>query len=84
MMTLGERLRQLRGDNPQKAIAQVTGLSVSYLSDMERDRTEPPLRTLAKLARAFNTNVPALLAPVDLDGVEDNAINPLPFDALQI
>jgi transcriptional regulator with XRE-family HTH domain len=83
-MTLGERLKQLRGDNLQRTIADATGLSISYLSDMERDRTEPPLRTLAKLARAFNTNVPALLAPVDLDGVEDNAVNPIPFDALQI
>jgi transcriptional regulator with XRE-family HTH domain len=84
MMTLGERLRQLRErwEDTLKVIADETGLSVSYLSDIERGRTEPSLKTLAKLARAYHINVPALLAPVDLDGLPDEPIQPLPFDEM--
>lgn len=60
-MGLGERLRQLRGLLTLKEAAALAGISVSYLSDIERGRTEPTLRTLGKLARAYDTTIGVIL-----------------------
>lgn len=38
-------------------LAEHTGLSVSYLSDIERKRTEPTLKTLRKIAAAFDAQL---------------------------
>jgi len=35
-------------------LAEKTGLSVSFLSDLERGRTDPSVKTLGKIARAYN------------------------------
>lgn len=67
-MQLGERLRQLRRPLTLKDVAALTGLSVSYLSDIERGRTEPTLRTLVKLAKLHRITVGVLLMPVRLEG----------------
>lgn len=77
-MQLGERIQQLRKDRgwTLSDLATHTDLSVSYHSDIERDRTEPSLKTLVKLADAFDMKVIEILYPVDLGEKRE----PLPFD----
>ena len=42
-------------------VAEKTGLSISFLSDLERGRTDSSLSTLRKLALCFHTQVATLL-----------------------
>ena len=69
-MTLAERFRELRKERGWrlKDVAEVTGLSIPYLSDLERDRTNPSLDTLRTLAKAYDMTVHDLMAPVDFYG----------------
>lgn len=81
-MTLGERIKQLRTAE-QMTLSDLSlrsELSISYLSDIERDRTEPTLKTLVKIASAFGVKVVEILYAVDL-GEESlqSQFNPLPF-----
>ncbi len=46
-------------------VAEQTGLSISYLSDLEHGRTQPSMRTLHNLARCLAVGPAALL-----DGLE--------------
>lgn len=69
MVTLGERLytyRQLVGLT-QWEVAHLTGISVSLLSDIERDATDPSLRTLCRLASFYNVTLDAMLRDVRLE-----------------
>lgn len=45
-------VRVLRGDKTLKQLAELTGLSISYLSDIERGRTLPSIDTLDKIFTA--------------------------------
>lgn len=69
-MTLAERLRELRTQKGWrlKDLADQSALSVPYLSDLERGRTNPSLETLQSLASAHRVSVNDLLAPVDFYG----------------
>ncbi|WP_457628213.1 helix-turn-helix domain-containing protein [Oceanithermus sp.] len=69
-MTLAERFRELRKERGWrlKDVAEATGLSIPYLSDLERDRTNPSLETLRTLAEAYGMTVHDLMAPVDFYG----------------
>lgn len=66
-MQLHERFRTLRADTGfrLKDLALQCDLSVPYLSDLERGRTQPSLQTLEALARAYNLTVQQLLSGVD-------------------
>jgi len=77
-MTLGKRIKQLRKDKgwSLKDFAGKTGLSVSYHSDIETDRTDPALKTLVKIADAFDMKVIEVLWGVDLGERRE----PLPFE----
>jgi len=78
-MLLGQRIRELRNirDETLKDISNSTGLSVSYLSDIERGRTNPSLQSLETLARHFDISVTDLLAGVEFAGLlTDNALPP--------
>jgi transcriptional regulator with XRE-family HTH domain len=77
-MTLGERLRELRSQRRWrlKDLAQRSGLSIPYLSDLERGRTNPSLTTLQTLARAYGISVNDLLSPVDFYGERSRASFP--------
>jgi transcriptional regulator with XRE-family HTH domain len=46
----------------QEALAHKAGLSVSYISMLERGQRTPPLDTLEELARALKTTPVALLS----------------------
>lgn len=66
-MTLGDRLRELRRQHAMTLveISRTTGLSVSYLSDLERSRTTPSLDTLERLAACYRITTTDMLANVD-------------------
>ncbi|RIH89922.1 HTH-type transcriptional regulator DdrOP3 [Meiothermus luteus] len=70
IMTLAERLRELRTQRGWrlKDLSEKSGLSVPYLSDLERGRTNPSLETLQTLAASYGLSVNDLLAPVDFYG----------------
>ncbi len=66
-MRLKDRVRELRtGQNlTLRNLAEATGLSVSYLSDVERGRTNPSLKTVDLLADALGVSVNSLLTGVE-------------------
>lgn len=69
-MKLQDRLKELRtyNDLTLKAVAERSGLSVSYLSDIERGRTTPTLNTLEVIANALDVSVIDFLTGVDFAG----------------
>jgi transcriptional regulator with XRE-family HTH domain len=77
-MTLAERLRELRTQQGWrlKDLADKSDLSVPYLSDLERGRTNPSLETLQTLAASYSVSVNDLLAPVDFYGDRTEASLP--------
>lgn len=64
----GKRLRQLRRqkDLTQEQLAEVTGLSVDSISNIERGINAPSFQTLERLAKALSVSV-AELFQFDLD-----------------
>lgn len=60
-MTLGERIRQIRTqrDLTLQKLAGMSGLTISFLSQVERDVVSPSVESLRKLARALGTKVGA-------------------------
>lgn len=68
-MQLGKKIRDLRfrrGLTVQQ-LAELSGLSKGFISQVENERTSPSLATLRDLARALNTSVAYLV-------VEDDAV----------
>ncbi|HVP68488.1 MAG TPA: helix-turn-helix transcriptional regulator [Anaeromyxobacteraceae bacterium] len=45
----------------QKALADKVGISVSYVSMLERGQRSPPLETVEKMAKALGVSPPSLL-----------------------
>ncbi len=64
--TLGSRMRQLRQERAFTllTLASAAGISVSYLNDIEHDRTVPTLGRLGDLAKALDVSVRELLTGV--------------------
>ncbi len=54
------RLRSKKGLS-QKALADDVGISVSYVSMLERGMRSPPLETIERMARALKVSPAALL-----------------------
>jgi transcriptional regulator with XRE-family HTH domain len=78
-MQLGQRIRELRNIKGEtlKETSIKTELSVSYLSDIERGRTNPSLQTLETIASHFNISVTDMLAGVEFAGeLTTNALPP--------
>jgi transcriptional regulator with XRE-family HTH domain len=63
---LGAKIRRLRKDRgwTQTYLSVHTGLSRTFISDLELGRKEPCLRSLETLAGGFDTSVSELLADV--------------------
>ncbi len=57
LRNLSKTLRMLRKQNrlTLKAVAADIGMSHSFISDVERGRTNPSLETIRKLARCYHT-----------------------------
>jgi transcriptional regulator with XRE-family HTH domain len=78
-MQLGDRIRELRKKKGEtlKVTSEGAELSVSYLSDIERGRTNPSLQTLEALANHFSITVTDLLSGVEFAGTKtENALPP--------
>jgi transcriptional regulator with XRE-family HTH domain len=56
-------VRRLRSKKKlsQKALADKVGISVSYVSMLERGQRSPPLETIEKMAKALSVTPAALL-----------------------
>lgn len=67
--TIGELLKLLRGDRTLRQVETDTGISNSYLSNLEMGRKNPGIRSLSKLAAYYE---------VPLNGLLDQA--GLPYD----
>ena len=68
-MELGEKLKGIRKNLRNYTLQKVfeeTGISVSFLSDMERGKTKPSLETLQKLANFYQVNLSDLLRIVKI------------------
>ncbi len=55
------KAERLRRKLSQEALANKAGLSVSYISMLERGQRTPPLDTLESIARALSVTASALL-----------------------
>lgn len=78
-MTIGEKLKNIRKNIAKCTlleVAQATGLSVSFLSDIERGRTNPSLDTLTKLSGFYNIPVADLMSDPDTEKMEQNFFIP--------
>lgn len=63
----GERLRELRQKRSLtlRALCDTAGMSLAYLSDLERGLKVPSLTTLVRLAVALNCKMTALVSEFD-------------------
>jgi transcriptional regulator with XRE-family HTH domain len=62
---LSQRLRALRHEKgmPLREMAEIAGVSVSFLSQVERGTASPSIGTLIKMARALDETVSSLFEP---------------------
>lgn len=65
--TLGKRLRTIRRFRKitLASLSTATGLSVSFLSDVELGKRSPSLNSLITLAKALEINIEALVKGLD-------------------
>lgn len=84
-MKLHQRLRELRLERELrlKDIAAQADISVPYLSDLERGRTNPSLDTLQTLAAAYKITLHDLLEPVEFYGMGTEGALPKGLAELQ-
>ena len=56
-MDVGTKIKNLRKNKglTQEGFARETGISRSYLSDLENNRKSPTIETLEKIAKKMNT-----------------------------
>lgn len=81
-MNLGEELRRLRRYRQLtlSVVGMQTGLSVSFLSDVERGRTKPSLDTLQKLADCYGVAMNDILKNVESEQEDTKPIYPPGFE----
>lgn len=83
-MKIKDRLRELRTSQQLtlRNLSESTGLSVSYLSDVERGRTNPSLKTIETIAKGFDIPVSSFLYGVEFN--EEASLNELPEGLKQL
>jgi transcriptional regulator with XRE-family HTH domain len=59
-MTIGQRMRDLRGNRPQIEVAQAIGITAMALSSYETDKRVPRDSIKIKLAEYYKTSVESL------------------------
>lgn len=81
MVKLGSKLRRFRKSRRLTLanVGEETGLSVSFLSDVERGRTKPSLDTLEKLADFYGVSVNEVLLDTEFGGSRDEKEYPPGF-----
>lgn len=68
IISIGDRLRSLRHNKKLKHVAEATGLSISFLSDMERGKSIPSLPTCEVLAQYYEITLSELFDHVYIKG----------------
>jgi len=68
MTKLSDRLHALRTQHTKKLreIGKKSGLSISYLSDIERGRTNPSLETCQRLANVYKITLSEMFMDVKI------------------
>ncbi|MFB0919223.1 MAG: helix-turn-helix transcriptional regulator [Clostridiaceae bacterium] len=71
-MKIGKRIKDIKVEKNLKLreMASDTGLSVSYLSDIINDRTDPSLKTLLKISKSLGVTNSYLLEEEEVYKVE--------------
>ena len=66
-MTIGTRLRKVRKYHnlTLREVSKKAEVSIPHLSGMERDKINPSLGSIRKLAKAYNMTISDLLIMVD-------------------
>lgn len=61
--TFGDNCRRIRNKNgfTQEEVTERSGLSLSYISEVERGKSNPTLATMEKLAKGLNAELAELL-----------------------
>ena len=79
-MKLTERLKELRRARQwtMAQIAAASGLSLSYINDLENGRGNPTLDALVKLAGGYDLTLVEMLYPVEFPG--EGGLRTIPFD----
>lgn len=74
--TVGRRIRQLRRERglQLEAMAARTGLSIGYLSQIERGLSSPSLRALAALTELFGVSLGELFGALVSPGAQDAVV----------
>lgn len=74
MLTFGSKLRLLRKKHGKTLldVSREIGISVSFLSDVERGRTRPSLDTLEKLAMLYEVHPSDLISDVEMTNQEQD------------
>lgn len=69
---IGEKLKELRKKNnkTQEEVGKYLHVSYTTYGDYERDKTEPDISTIKKIAEYFNVSVDELLMAKKTDGKE--------------
>ena len=62
-MEVGRKIRDIRINKniTQKKLAELAGISNTYLSDIERMRTSPSIKTLRSIANSLDKNIKEFL-----------------------
>lgn len=60
---IGQRIQKLRNQNgyKQRYIAEMTGISLSHISNIETEKTKPSLETLAKISRVLECTIDEMI-----------------------
>jgi len=76
-MSVGERIKLLRQKKKMtlRELSEKVGISISFLSDIENNRSNPSLERLKEIAKALDTSVSYLLG-------EDNPEPKTPADEI--
>jgi len=55
------KIRRVEADFSQEQLAELCGIDRTYMSNIERGKRQPAIKTLRRIAIALNTKISALL-----------------------
>jgi transcriptional regulator with XRE-family HTH domain len=78
LVTLGSRLKRVRERSGRslREVARELGVSASFLSQMERGKSQPSVATLYSLSQLLNVSIDELFAEEDTDAVPEAEVVP--------
>jgi transcriptional regulator with XRE-family HTH domain len=85
-MEIGDKLRNIRKENKLtlKEVSLMTGISISFISDIENKRRNPSVETLKILADAFGIPASELLEGNSISNDNPDVLNGLDEDVKDI